>query len=284
RLNLRAQVHVGDLREVNSLAAAFQNSGVPTSADNVSPTNLNLAGTADLQVLVEGSVNDPRIRGQLNGRSLQVKNTEWQSLELGLQASTAEVAIHIVSLVVTRQGLIKFSLSSALSNWRYLPSSVIKVELFSRGLAFKPLLQAAKLDYPVSGNLSIDVSMHGSQLAPMGSGSLRLAQATVYGQQLQQCSIQFQGDGNALTTALNVGMPAGSARAHRLFYPKTKAYEVQLDTPGVKLARLQPVQERDLGIDGVLRATARGRGTLDDPQLTATVEIPQLQIRQASIS
>ena len=31
-------------------------------------------------------------------------------------------------------------------------------------------------------------------------------------------------------------------------------------------------------------ATAHGRGTLDDPQLTATVQIPQLQIRQASIS
>ena len=63
-------------------------------------------------------------------------------------------------------------------------------------LRIKQLLQAAKLDYPVSGNLSVDVSMHGSQLNPMGNGSVRLAQANVYGQRLQQFSIQFQGNGD----------------------------------------------------------------------------------------
>jgi translocation and assembly module TamB len=101
---------------------------------------------------------------------------------------------------------------------------------------------------------------------------------------LQQFSVQFQGNGNALTTALNLSMPPGSAKANLVFYPKNRGYELQLDAPAVKLAQLQPVQERNLGIEGVLTATARGRGTLDDPQLTATVQIPLLQIRQASIS
>src|SRR5262249_54558875 len=85
-------------------------------------------------------------------------------------------------------------------------------------------------------------------------------------------------------TALNVSMPAGSATANLIFYPKNKGYELQFDAPRVKLAQLQPVQEKNLGIDGVLTATASGRGTLDDPQLTATVQIPQLQMRQARIS
>ena len=78
--------------------------------------------------------------------------------------------------------------------------------------------------------------------------------------------------------------PAGSAKASLLFNPKSKGYEVQLNAPGIKLAQLQPVEERNLGVVGVLTATASGRGTLDDPQLTATVQIPQLQVRQASIS
>ena len=284
RLNLRIQVHAGDLREVDSLAATFQNAGAHTSANTASPSSLSLAGAADVQVFLEGSPNDPRIRGQLNGRNLQAENTEWRSLELGLQASKSEVSIQNGSLVNARQGYINFSVSSALSNWHYLPSSPVNVQLMSRGLAIKQLMQVVKLDYPVSGNLSVDISMHGSQMNPTGNGSVRLAQANVYGQRLQQFSVQFQGNGDALTTALNLSMPAGSAKANLVFYPKNKGYELQLDAPGVKLGQLQPVQERDLGLEGVLTVTARGRGTLDDPQLTAIVQIPQLQMGQASIS
>jgi len=179
---------------------------------------------------------------------------------------------------------VNFAFSSGLSNWHYLPSSQINVQVFSRGLAIKQLLQVAKLDYPVSGNLSVDVSMRGSQLNPMGSGSVRLAQGKVYGQPLQQFSVQFEGNGDAINSLLNVSTPAGSAKANLMFNPKSKGYEVHLDAPGVKLAQLQPVQERNLGVAGVLSATASGRGTLDNPQLTATVQIPQLQMRQASIS
>jgi translocation and assembly module TamB len=118
----------------------------------------------------------------------------------------------------------------------------------------------------------------------MGNGSVRLAQAKVYGQPVQQLSVQFQGNGNEVNSSLDASTPAGSVKATLLFNPKNKGYEVQLNAPGIKLAQLQPVQERNLGLVGVLTATASGRGTLDDPQLTANLQIPQLQVRQASIS
>ena len=121
RLNIRAQAHAGDLREVDSLAAAFQNVGAKTSATVASPCSLNLAGAADAQVSVEGSQSDPRILGKLNGRGLRVQATEWRSLELALQASKSGVSIENGYLVNARQGYINFSLSSALSNWHYKP-------------------------------------------------------------------------------------------------------------------------------------------------------------------
>ena len=285
RLNLKVQAHSGDLGELNSVAAAFQNVGERVSATSAMPSSyLNLAGEADMQVFIDGRANDPRIRGQLSGRMLKLENTQWRSLELGLEASKSGVSIQNGLLVNDHQGYINFALSSALSNWHYSPSSTMNVEVVSHGLAIRELLEAAKLDYPIAGNLSLDIAMHGSQLNPMGNGSIRLAGATVYGQRLQQFSIQFEGQGDALTSALNVSTSAGSAKANVVFYPKNKGFELQLDVPGIKLAKLQSVQERNLGIAGVLTATARGRGTLDDPQLTASVEIPQLQIRQASIS
>ena len=284
RMNLRAQVHAADLREMDSLAAAFQTSSASDSTNNAPRSSINLAGVADLEVLVAGTMNDPRIEARLNGQNLEVENTQWRSLELRLRASKSEVAVENGSLVNARQGYVNFSVSTALANWHYTPSSPVSAQLMSRGLAIKQLLEIARLDYPVSGNLAIDLSMHGSQLSPTGNGSVRLAQANVYGQRLQQLSIDFQGKGNSLTSSLNVSMPAGSAKANLIFYPQNKGYELQLDCIGIKLAQLQPVQERNLGIDGVLTMSARGRGTLDDPQLSSTVQIPQLQIREAKIS
>ena len=268
KLNVTVQARAADLRELDSLAAAFQNSGAQTSAKTSPPRSMNLAGAADAQVVLEGSMNDPHIRGQVNGRNLQVEDTQWRSLQLGLHASKSGVSIQNGSLVNMRQGYVNFAFSSGLSNWHYLPSSPINVQLTSRGLAINQLLQVAKLDYPVSGDLSVDLSMRGSQLNPMGSGSVRLAQAKAYGQPLQQFSIQFQGNGNEVNSSLDVSTPAGSAKASLVFNPKSKGYEVQLNAPGIKLAQLQPVEERNLGVVGVLTATASGRGTLDNPQLT----------------
>jgi translocation and assembly module TamB len=284
KLNVTVQAHAADLRELDSLAAAFQNSGAQTSAKTTPPRSMNLAGAADAQVVLEGSVNDPHIRGQVNGRDLQVENTQWRSLQLALRASKTGVFIQNGSLVNARQGYVNFAFGSSLSDWHYLPSSPINVQLTSRGLAINELLQVAKLDYPVSGDLSVDLSMHGSQLNPVGNGSVRLAQAKAYGQPLQQFSLQFQGNGNEVNSSLDVSTPAGSAKASLRFNPKSKGYEVQLNAPGIKLAQLQPVQERNLGVIGILTATASGRGTLDDPQMTATVQIPQLQVRQRSIA
>ncbi len=228
KLNLKLQARAADLTEVDALIAAFQGLGQERSTSSSSPRSVNLAGTADLQLLVEGTANDPRIRGQLAGRSLQVENTQWRSLELRLQASKSGISIQNGSLVNARQGYINFAVSSGLQNWHYLPSSAITLEVSSRDLAINQPLQLARLAYPISGNLSIDLSMHGSQLNPIGKGAVRLTRATVYGQSLQQLSIQSEGNGDALTSSLEISLPAGSGKANLVLYPKRRGYEVHI--------------------------------------------------------
>ena len=284
KLNLKLQARAADLTEIAALIAAFQGAGQERSTSSPSPRSVNLAGTADLLLLVEGTRNDPLIRGQLAGRNLQSENTQWRSLELRLQASKSGISIQNGSLVNARQGYINFAASSGLQNWHYLPSSAITLEVSSRDLAINQLLQLARLDYPISGNLSVDVSMHGSQLNPAGKGSVRLVKANVYGQSFRQLSIQSEGNGDALASSLEMSLPAGAVKANVVLYPKRKGYEVHLNIPGINLAQLQAVQEKNLGVAGVLTVDANGRGSIDDPQLTLTAQIPQLQVREASVS
>jgi translocation and assembly module TamB len=281
-LNLRA--HAADLKELDSLAAALRPVAANRPQSTASLRSMNLAGTADLQLLVEGTATDPHLRGQLAARGVQVKNTQWRSLELRLQASKSHISVQNGALVNGRQGHINFAVDSGLANWHYLPSSPITLEVSSRDLAVAELLQLATLDYPVSGNLSLDLSMHGSQLNPVGSGSVRLVQGNLYGQSVQQLSMQSQGNGEMLTSSLNMASSAGNAKGNLVLYPRRKGYELQLDVPGMKLAALHAVQEKNLDVTGVLTMTASGRGTLDDPQLDVAALVPELKVRDASIS
>ncbi len=283
-LNLQVQARTADLTEMNTVVAASQSAGSIQPANSASALPVNLAGAADLQLLVQGPLNGPHIQGQLAGRNLQVDNTQWRSLELKLQASKSGVSIRNGSLVNAQQGSINFSLSSGLANWHYFPSSPVTLQVSSRDLAINQLLQLARLNYPISGNLSVDLSMHGSQVNPAGKGSLRLTKANVYGQSLQQLSVRSEGNGDSLTSSLEMSAPAGSLKANVVLYPKRKGYELQLNTSAINLAQLQAVQERNLGIAGALTVSADGHGTLDDPQLTFSAQIPQLQVHQTTIS
>jgi len=244
---------------------------------------MNLAGSANATITVQGAIKDPHINGRLSGAGLEVENTAWKTFGLNFQASKSGVSITTGSLVNAQRGYLNFAASAGLSDWHYTPSSPITANITSREMSIEELMRLAKWNYPVSGNLSLDASLHGSQLNPAGKGSIRVFQAKVYGQPLRQLLIQFNGNGDSVNTSLDVGTVAGSATAHVILNPKSKAYEVELNAPDIQLAKLKPIEDRNAGITGAASITANGRGTLSNPQLTASVQIPQLQVRQKNI-
>ena len=141
-------IHAADLREMDSLAAAFQTSGTSKSTNTASRSSINLAGVAELEVLVAGTVNDPRIEARLN--RTKPRGGKYAMAQLGAwpRASKSGISIENGSLVNARQGYVNFSLNTALSNWHYTASSPVTAQVMSRGLGIKQLLEIAKLDYP----------------------------------------------------------------------------------------------------------------------------------------
>ncbi len=83
---------------------------------------------------------------------------------------------------------------------------------------------------------------------------------------------------------MNLAVAAGAVDANLSYTPKTKAYKVRLNAPSVVLEKLQTVKAKDIPLTGTLTASVNGEGTLDDPQLAAVIQLPQLQVRQSSIS
>src|SRR5258708_38779700 len=108
------------------------------------------------------------------------------------------------------------------------------------------LQHLAKQQYRVSGGLSADISFHGSQLDPAGSGSVKILNAHVYDEPLHNLEAKFHGDRGSIASTMDVSLPEGSATASLTYTPKTKADDFTLDSPSVVFRKLSMVQATDL--------------------------------------
>lgn len=276
--NLKVQAVAGDLRQLTQLAESWRKA-LAVSA----PTLPVVAGSARLDAVVHGSLEQLAIHGNLNAQNLEVQGSQWSMAKLAFEASPSQVAIQKGSLTNARQGVVNFDAQVGLKNWTYTPASPIIANLSARRISLTDIEHLTNHPYPVAGSLSTDIIFRGSQLNPSGHGSLEVVKATAYDEPVQNLGIQFQAAGNAMSAKLTLSLPAGSAIADLNYVPKTRAFQLQLNASGIILEKLHTIQVKNMPLRGTLAASANGTGTLDDPQLAATLEIPRLEMQQTAI-
>jgi len=271
---LRIQAQSSDLNQLAGIVSAVDGQ----------QSSLEVAGSASVQSLVQGSLQRPHLTGQFSAQNLRVQGSEWNTAKFSIQASSSQIALHDAVLVNAHQGKALLNASVGLQNWSYRPSGAATVNLSVQRMAIADLQQLADVHYPVSGDLSAQVAFHGSQLNPVGDGSARVDNARAYGEFVQHFEATFRADKNSVSSTLDASLPAGSAKGTVSYTPQTKAYLVQLSAPSISLQKLETVRTKNLGVSGILTFSANGAGTLDDPELTAVAEVPVLQLRDKSIS
>ena len=275
---LQVALHSKDLHEIEALAGALQK---PAAGEE--SQSLGLYGAANVNATVSGSLDKPQISGQIEASNLRVKGSAWKVLRAGFRASPSQAVVSNGDLEAVPQGHISFSAQVSLRNWAYSPSNPVSANVSATQISLTDLERLVGKTYPVSGTLALNISVHGSQLNPVGQGSLTVMNAKVSSESVQNVHVKFQGDGNSIKANLTVQMPAGAARADVDYFPKDHSYRLQMQAPNIRLEKLQTVKARNLQIAGGLNLNASGRGTLKDPQLQATVEVAQLQLKKQTI-
>ena len=275
---LQVRMQSNNLHELELLAANFSK-----PAPGQQPQQMDLYGTAVLNAEVTGSTTAPHINGQLVANNLQVKGSSWRVLRTNLTASPSGVHLSNGDLEAAMQGRITFDVQANLNHWAFTQSSPIAAKISASQLSIADLERLAGKTYPIAGILSVNVSVHGSELNPIGQGTINLVNAKVLSEPIQSVHMQFQGNGSAVDANLAIKMPAGNSQAKVTFYPKTKAYQAQLQTSNLRLEKLETVRERNMQVNGGLNLNASGRGTLDSPELTATLQIPELKVQKQTI-
>ena len=279
RSQLQVALRSNDLHELEILAAALQK----PAAGQQKAEPLGLYGTANVNATVSGSLNAPQINGQMDARNLRVKGSSWKMLHTGFSANPSQVKLSNGDLEAVPQGRINFSAEARLNKWTFTPSSPITANISASQISIADLERLANQSYPVSGTLALNVSLHGSQLSPVGQGTLTLTKAKVSTESIQSLNVKFEGDGNVIKANLTLQMPAGTARADVEYSPKTQAYNAHVQAQNFRLEKLQTVQARNMQIAGGLNLNVSGRGTVKDPQLEATLEMPQMQMNKRII-
>jgi len=278
-----SQLHVtmqaSNLHELELIVGNFR---APVNGQPAPP--LGLYGTASMAVTISGSTANPQIQGEMMADNLRVKGSSWKVLRTNIQANPSMARLSNGDLEAIPQGRITFDVQTRLHKWAYTPSSPIQVSVNAKQMSIADLERLAGEAYPVSGTLTMDVSVHGSQLNPVGHGSIEIANAQVSDEKVQNLHLQFQGNGNAVNARLSLHMPAGSAQANLDYFPKNQGYQVKLDARNFRLEKLQTVKLRNMQVAGGVNLTATGSGTFKDPQLQAVLDVPQITVKKQNIN
>lgn len=276
RSAMKVQVHSNDLHEVETIAAIFQ-----PPKPGAQP--LGLHGRADFTGWIRGSTSAPQITGQLNAADFQFKGSNWRVLRASVMAGPAQVSLQNGLLAPQRRGRIGFALTAGMRDWAVGENSPFALTLDISKVDVAELVKAAGSQTSISGTLDGNARLSGTQLNPVGQGKFELTKSA-FGPEAFEASANFNGTGDTVHATLALHMPSGAAQADATYHPKQRTYEAQLRANGIHIEKLHAVQLRRLGLAGVVNLNASGRGTLDNPGLQATVEIPSLQLKDQTIS
>ena len=283
--SLALRLDARDLREVATIANLFSTPKpqAPPQPGSPQPQTLDLSGSADFQGNVTGSMSAPHLTGQLSAQNLRVNGTDWRVFRTNVDASPSSASLRNADLEPRTRGRITFNATTGLKKWAFTNTSPIQVELDASQMNIADLTKLAGQEIPVTGTLNTHVSLHGTELNPIGSGNIALTKLTAYDEPIDSVNIDFNGTGDEAHANLNVQLPAGSLQGNVSVRPKQKTYTAQLTSNGIRLDQLQNLKAKDVDASGVVQINARGQGSFDNPQLTASVQIPSLVIQKQAI-
>jgi len=277
--SLGIKAHSGDLHEVDILALVVRASTAGFNRTDL----LGLGGSTSFDGQLQGKMQDPRLIGQVVGENVRYQKTMLRAVRAQLDLASSGIALHEGQIQTDSQGRVEFDITAGLTDWSYSTQNPLRVRVATSKLPLADIQQMASLHYPVTGLLSANISLQGSQTNPVGQGSVRLSEARAWDQPIQEVSLEVESNGNVIHSRANARTPAGSGTAKATYYPSEERYEAQVDFPAIHLEKIEAVRARHLPAAGNIKISGRGQGVLKEPQFEATLEAPKLEWQQQAL-
>jgi hypothetical protein len=271
---LQVRLTTRDLHELGELASVAAPSD---SSRQIAAYDVH--GAAELNGKISGAVANPHFDGQIALTNASFSQTQWKSARAHIAVDSRSVAVSDGSLVNATQGRMTFDAKTRLVNWSPDPNAPFTAHARFEQISANDLEKLAQTNYPVEGLLSGELTASGTQKQPQAKGHLELAKAVVYNEPLSLCAVDINADQQTIHLNGNVRAAAGTMTAKLAYQPTAKHYEIAVNTNGLALEKVQALQRAAGPVNGNLTANISGSGTIDNPNLTAHLQIPELAMR-----
>jgi translocation and assembly module TamB len=282
--SMALHLHFANLNEIAGIINML-NPPKPGQPGQPASAPFALAGSADFNGQLSGSMSTPHITGEFVGHDLQVMGSSWKLVRTGIDASPSQAKLINADLEPLPKGRISLNASVGLHKWAFTKTSPLQVQLDGSQLDIASFTKlAGQQNLPVSGTLNTYLNLHGSEENPIGNGNLSVTGANAYNEPINSVQVNFDGTGDQAQARLSINLPAGSIQSNVTVRPKEKTYTAQLTSSGIDIAKLETVKAKNLDATGTVAIKAGGQGSFDNPQLTASIQVPSLTIQKQQVA
>ncbi len=234
-----------------------------------------LQGIAKFDGSVTGSLAQPHVTGRLRAGPLAVQDRRVESVTLALDASATEVRLTEVRWKEAGFDLQGYA-TVGLNDWRPAPDRTIAAKLTLLNAPIEPILAAAKLPFPIEGELDAQVDIQGTLAAPRIASRVTAAPLEAWGERFDrfEADLRYEGDRLAIAngrlvdrgSALEFSASHGQSVTRLEFFARTSRLALW-----EQAQHLQPQLDAQIVAKGVITARTTPGG---QPSLTsADVEV-----------
>jgi translocation and assembly module TamB len=249
---------------------------------------LRVDGTATFNGVVGGTFASPTLAGSLVAQDFEFtlpatsrkdeQQVHWDALAASVQFSAHELALRSGTL---RRGdtSADFDVSAVLQKGEFAESSPFTARVNLRNVDVASTAALAGFDYPISGTADVSLQVNGTRMHPQVQGHIHAANASAYGEPIEKfdADLQLVGAETALTN-IHLTHQDAAIEGSAAYSPSTRAFRLDLKGENFDVSRVRQIHLDPLPMEGRADFTLQGSGTLDAPEVNATVHVRDLTL------
>ncbi len=304
---LQADLQTTNLGEFDEALAAL---GVSSNGKKgVQALPIHLQGQAQFHGIVSGSLPDPDVKGHLVANNFDVilpqsatsaapaspavhapanppaapaaQTIHWDSLEADAEYSARLIAVQNATLTrgktsIHASGQVHAHAISARRN-AFDDQSTINADVQVKDAQLSDVLVMAGQNFPVTGTVNLNAHAGGQLNNLNGGGHLAVQGGDAYGEHYRSLNadLKFAGDEigvSKLTLLQNGGQVTGDGG----YGIRSKQFHFEAEGRGFDLSHFEHFKSAKYPISGQLAFSAKGSGTVDNPNLQANAHLTKI--------
>ncbi len=277
--SLHISIGTSNLEEWRPLVTAFGG-----------PSNLpfRVDGNATFTGVAGGAFSAPTLAGNLVAQDFEFtvpatsrtpeQQVHWDALSTSVQFSSHELLLRGGTL---RRGETSadFDVSAALQNGWFTDTSSVSARVNLHHVDLASTAALAGFDYPISGTADVSLQIAGTRAEPRAQGHIHATDAMAYGEAIAKCDADLQiANGETALKNIQLVHQDASVEGDAAYAAATRSFHFDLTGKNFDLARLRQIYVEDLPVAGRADFTFQGSGSIDAPQLKASVQVHSLTV------